>query len=43
MLLTECLCLKLSLILFHGLAVLHGFYLNMIPVALVYLLHIELK
>lgn len=37
------LCLKLSLILFHALSVLHVFSLNMIPIALAYLLHTELK
>lgn len=37
------LCLKLSLILFHALAVLHVFSLNMIPITLAYLLLIEIK
>lgn len=37
------LCLKLSLILFHALAALHVFSLNMIPIVLAYLLHIETK
>lgn len=35
--------LQSSLILFHALAVLHVFSLNMIPIALVYLLHTETK
>lgn len=39
----EMLHLKFSLILFHALAVLHVFSLNMIPTDLAYLLHAELK